>query len=422
MAAQLLLQHVKTPSGVCADILVDAGRIVRIAPDLPPSLADTRLDAEGHMAAPGFVNAHIHPAQTFVGGPWVDYDYADTVPGRAKAEAEYLAKHGRMNSLRNCYVQFREAIRRGTTHVRGHIDVGVFGLAELEDAARAREAFRDVLDIEYVAMPSNGILNMKTDPEQTIAAALRAGASSIGGADPCDRDRDPVRSVELTLRLAAEHGAKVDLHLHEFGSMGLFSLDLLFKKIREYDLRDRVTISHAWCLANLPDTRYQPIAEAFQELGIGIITHVPGHVPFPSLKQARRWQVRYGVGTDNMRNLWGPYGMNDMRERVMLLAYLIDVPDAVYADGTVRLWNAVALSNPCDQPWAAQTIIHETGHVLGLPDYGLSEGCWADLVVFPVENRACALLEGPMPRFVIKRGVLVARDGELTDAVPPCPE
>ena len=202
MAAQLLLQHVKTPSGVCADILVEAGRIVRIAPDLPPSLADTRLDAEGHMAAPGFVNAHIHPAQTFVGGPWVDYDYADTVPGRAKAEAEYLAKHGRMNSLRNCYVQFREAIRRGTTHVRGHIDVGVFGLAELEDAARAREAFRDVLDIEYVAMPSNGILNMKTDPEQTIAAALRAGASSIGGADPCDRDRDPVRSVELTLRLA----------------------------------------------------------------------------------------------------------------------------------------------------------------------------------------------------------------------------
>ena len=48
---------------------------------------------------------------------------------------------------------------------------------------------------------------------------------------------------------------------------------------------------------------------------------------------------------------------------------VLEVPDAVYADGTVRLWNAVALSNPCDQPWAAQTIIHETGHVLGLPDY-----------------------------------------------------
>lgn len=105
-----------------------------------------------------------------------------------------------------------------------------------------------------------------------------------------------------------------------------------------------------------------------------------------------------------MRNLWGPYGMNDMRERVMLLAYLSDFRrredlELAYDAGT-----------------------YGSASVLGLPDYGLSEGCWADLVVFPVENRVCALLEGPMPRFVIKRGVLVARDGELTDAVPPCPE
>lgn len=42
---------------------------------------------------------------------------------------------------------------------------------------------------------------------------------------------------------------------------------------------------------------------------------------------------------------------------------------ATYADGAVRLWNGVALSNPSDQAWAAQTIIHETGHVLGLPDF-----------------------------------------------------
>lgn len=48
---------------------------------------------------------------------------------------------------------------------------------------------------------------------------------------------------------------------------------------------------------------------------------------------------------------------------------VLNVPDAVYAGGTVRLWNAVALANPCTTSWAAQTAIHETGHVLGLPDY-----------------------------------------------------
>ncbi len=105
--------------------------------DLPPSLADTRLDAEGHMAAPGFVNAHIHPAQTFVGGPWVDYDYAIRSRGvrRRKPNTSPTRPHEQLEELLRAV---REAIRRGTTHVRGHIDVGVFGLAELEDAARAR--------------------------------------------------------------------------------------------------------------------------------------------------------------------------------------------------------------------------------------------------------------------------------------------
>lgn len=405
MKGCLLLRHVRLTDGCLGDILIEDGKIARTAPVISPSQDMPVLEGDGGVVCPGFVNAHIHPGQTFVGGPWVDYAYADTVPGRARAEAEYQSTHPRMNAARNCFVQFREAIRRGTTHVRGHMDVGSFGLEEMEDALYAREAFRDVLDIEYVAMPSNGILNMATDPAQTIPAAVRLGAEGIGGADPCDRDGDPVRSVELTCRLAAETGAKVDLHLHEFGAMGLFSMHLLFAGIRKYHLEHRVTISHAWCLANVSDETFRPIAENMRELGIGIITHVPGHVPFPSLKQMQRFHVPYGVGTDNMRNLWSPYGMNDMRERVMLLAYLSDFRrredlEAAYDAGT-----------------------YGSAQIMRFADYGLQPGCRADLVVFSAENRAEALLQCAMPHFVIKRGRLVARDGVLEDCVPeykPC--
>lgn len=38
-------------------------------------------------------------------------------------------------------------------------------------------------------------------------------------------------------------------------------------------------------------------------------------------------------------------------------------------DGSVRLWNMVLLAENSSNSWAARTIIHETGHVLGLPDY-----------------------------------------------------
>lgn len=400
MNEQLLLKNVKLTDQESTDILIDEGKIVKIAPHQDEKSVKSVLDGKGYFAAPGFVNAHIHPCQTFVGGKWVDYDYPDTVAKRANAEKEYFSTHERMNGLKNCFVQFREAIRRGTTALRGHVDVGFFGIEEVKDAIEAREAFRDVLDVDYVAMPANGILNMSTDPEKTIPLAVKMGIENIGGADPCERDRDPVKSVELTMRLARETNANIDLHLHEFGAMGKFSFDLIIKNIKKYNLQNRVTISHVWFLANYSDDDYQYIADALNENGIGIITHVPGHVPFPSLKQAKKFNVKYGVGTDNMRNLWGPYGMNDMRERVMLLAYLSDFRkredlELAYDAGT-----------------------YGSAEVMRLTNYGIAAGCKADLVVYNAENRAQILLEGNMPYYVIKNGVVVAQEGQLADCVP----
>lgn len=396
----LLLKNVVIHDGEQTDILINDGYIKKICAGQDEQTAKKILDGKGYYAFSGFVNAHTHPCQTFAGGKWVDYDYPDTVNKRAKAEKEYYDVHGRMNGVKNCYVQFREAIRRGTTYLRGHIDVGFFGLEEVEDALKAREDFKDVLDVDYVAMPSNGILNMTTDPSITIPQAVKMGVESIGGADPCDRDRDPVRSVELTMRLASETNADIDLHLHEFGEMGKFSFDLIVKNIKKYNLQNRVTISHAWFLANCSDEKYQNIANELNENGIGLITHVPGHVPFPSLKQAKRFNVKYGVGTDNMRSLWGPYGMNDMRERVMLLAYLSD------------------FRKRQDLEMAFDAGTYGSAEVLRITDYGIKENGKADLVVYQAENRAQILLEGNLPYFVIKKGKLVAREGKLEDCVP----
>lgn len=39
----------------------------------------------------------------------------------------------------------------------------------------------------------------------------------------------------------------------------------------------------------------------------------------------------------------------------------------LYENGSVRLWNMVLLAGNSVDPWSARTIIHETGHVLGLP-------------------------------------------------------
>lgn len=81
-------------------------------------------DAEGHGGA--WFRQRPYPAQTFVGGTVVDPATMWMMVLACEGGSRIPAKHGRMNSLEECYA-VPEAIRRGTT-MRGHIDVGVSGL------------------------------------------------------------------------------------------------------------------------------------------------------------------------------------------------------------------------------------------------------------------------------------------------------
>jgi cytosine/adenosine deaminase-related metal-dependent hydrolase len=55
---------------------------------------------------------------------------------------------------------------------------------------------------------------------------------------------------------------------------------------------------------------------------------------------------------------------------------------------------------------------------LGLPDYGLAPGCMGDVLLVPAETLAEAVAQRPSGRMVIRRGRLVARDGEVLFPVP----
>jgi cytosine/creatinine deaminase len=48
---------------------------------------------------------------------------------------------------------------------------------------------------------------------------------------------------------------------------------------------------------------------------------------------------------------------------------------------------------------------------MGDSDYGLAPGCAADFVVVDGETHVEAVVERPPRRFVVKRGRIVARDG-----------
>ena len=65
--------------------------------------------------------------------------------------------------------------------------------------------------VEQVAFPQYGLL---TNPgtAELLEEALRSGVETVGGIDPAGFDRDPVRHLDIVFGLAAQYGARIDLH------------------------------------------------------------------------------------------------------------------------------------------------------------------------------------------------------------------
>ena len=89
-----------------------------------------------------------------------------------------------------------------------------------------REAMRGLCAVEVVAFPQSGLL-VRRGTLELLDAALRMGADAVGGLDPCAIDRDPKGHLDAVFGLAERHGKPVDIHLHEPGELGLFTMELI---------------------------------------------------------------------------------------------------------------------------------------------------------------------------------------------------
>ena len=230
--------------------------------------------------------------------------------------------------------------------------------------------------IDLVAFPQSGLL-IRPGTLEVMEQALRLGAGTVGGLDPCAIDRDPKGHLDAVFGLAERFGRGVDIHLHEPGEMGAFSTELIIERARALGMAGRVMISHAFCLG-MPDPAVtEPLIAALAEAGIAICTTAPASRPVPAVKRLAAAGVVVCAGSDGIRDTWGPYGNGDMLERAML----VGLRNNFRRDDEL----ALALAT-CTTGGAA---------ALGLSQYGLVPGSWADLLLVPAETVAEAVAQRP---------------------------
>jgi cytosine/adenosine deaminase-related metal-dependent hydrolase len=398
MTGDLLIRNARPHGRDSTDVLIRRGRIASVG-RLDGALNVEVLDAGDEILLPGLVEAHTHLDKTLWDMGWHPNSAGPRLIDKIENERR-LKKELGIDAARQSARQVVQSLRMGSTHIRSHVDVDTeVGLSGIEGVMATRERYCDAIDIEIVAFPQSGML-IRPGTVALMEEALKLGAEVVGGLDPSAIDRDPKGHLDTVFGLAQRYDRPVDIHLHEPGELGGFSIELIVERTRALGMQGKVTVSHAFCLGMADRDYAKALIDDLAREGIAVMTTGAPSRPVPPIKQCVDAGVVVCSGSDGIRDTWGPYGNADMLERAMLLG----LRNNFRRDDEVEI--------------ALDVCTYGGAKAMAVEGYGLEEGSAADLLLVPGETPTEAVVSRPSKRTVIKRGRVVVRDGEPLVSAP----
>lgn len=386
----MIFSNLRNGVGEAVGLRCEGGRIADIGPHLAKAGGH---DSGGRVLLPAFVEPHCHLDKTLWGEAWQQGPGAQSLRGWIENERRVLAKCETPIAVRAGRL-LEQMLCCGTTAVRSHVDVAPdMGLSHVEAMLALRQEWADLVDLQLVAFPQQGVLS-RPGTLDLMRQALALGVETVGGLDPAGVDGDPDGQLRAIFDLAVEHGRGIDIHLHDKGALGTWQIGRIADYTKASGLAGRVMISHAYCLGMIEEHALDAIGERLAELGISLMTTAPGDVAVPPVARLTELGVNICCGSDGIRDAWSPFGNGDMLERAFLTAYRFD-------------WSRdseFALALECASSRAARAI--------GLTDRELEVGAVADFLMIDALNPGDALCRRPHLRSVVRHGKLVALDGE----------
>ena len=141
-------------------------------------------------------------------------------------------------------------IANGVLRVRTHADCTDPTLLTVESLLEIREEVKDLIDIQVVAFPQNGIF---TDPANLdlLKEAVNMGVDVVGGAPHIEFTReDGVKDVETVYDIAEENGLMIDIHIDETGDPHSRFVEVMAKESISRRMGEKSTASHTTAMHN----------------------------------------------------------------------------------------------------------------------------------------------------------------------------
>lgn len=385
------------------DIGIRDGKIAAIASGL--EAAGQVIEGDGRVLIPGIIEGHLHLDKALIADRKLNRSgtLMEAIAVTAELKPTFTTEDVRERAEKT----LRMCIKNGVTHMRTHSEFDpAGGFTGFEVILELKEKYKNVIDIQVVAFPQEGIMKAP-GTEKMMHEAMSMGADIVGAIPYNDLSAN--EHIDLVFEIAKKYNKPLDFHQDFKDDTVGMSIEYLCQKTIAEGYQGRVTVGHLTSLGALPPEKLQPIAELMAKAGISVMClpatdlHLGGRndthnvrralTPVRALKKAG---VNVCLASNNIRNAFTPYGNGDLFQIAMLA-----IPTA-------------HLGGADDLPGVLPMITTSAAKALGLEAYGIKEGNKADMVLLDAYKVNEAIIDQPDKLFVIKNGRIVVETKRQT--------
>src|SRR5260370_14264617 len=253
MTPEILVKNVALwgTEGLC-DLGIANGYFVSIGQNAASSNAGLTLDAAGRMAVPGVAEPHIHLDKALI-SERAPVNISGTLTEAIEILWEIKRNYTVVEIAERASRVLAKALENGISRLRTHVDVDpIGGTRPAEGLIRARARFSDLMDIQIVAFPQEGIIK-SPGTEALMRQVMKLGVDVVGGmpfneASPADSRRH----IEIAFEIAKGFDADIDMHVDETDDPMARTLEVLAELTIKNGWQGRVTAGHTCALAVYP--------------------------------------------------------------------------------------------------------------------------------------------------------------------------
>ena len=403
--SELLIKNAKLRySNHLTDILIKDGKFEKIgAVSEVPQNTET-IDAAGNIVTPPVVDPHVHLDAVLVSGLLKRKNETGTLLEAIDIWSDWKKDLTKKMLKENARKVIDWYIANGVLRVRTHADCTDPTLLTVESLLEIREEVKDLIDIQVVAFPQNGIF---TDPanQALLKEAVNMGVDVVGGAPHIEFTReDGVKDVETVYDIAEENGLMIDIHIDETGDPHSRFVEVMAKESISRRMGEKSTASHTTAMHNYNNDYAYKLIGNIAKSGMSMITN-----PFDNAVLQNRMDgyprkrgltrvdemldrgINVAIGHDSIMDPWYSMGKASMTLAAFLLFHM------GHMNGAAQIQQLFDM------------ITDNSAKAMCLDDYGIKEGNQADLIIFDAATESDIIRLQSECTHVIRKGKIICR-------------